>query len=136
MTDGRDYLPSDEVITEHAYLVARGVRALALVGHAPADELAMLRIATRLEAISVPGTVPFVLDRGDGICDFGFAASRWAVDLFRWVSIDPSVPRVQCARVVGLLLGYSAEAIERFEQEAPARLFGDASSASPERATS
>lgn len=40
---------SEDLIREHGYLVARGVRPLALIGHFNADPVAMERAATRLE---------------------------------------------------------------------------------------
>ena len=122
---GRDLRESDEVIQEHSYVVARGVRALALVGKCEADPLTMLRAATRLEALGDPAVVPFVVDLGAGHADCGFAAAGWVLDLYRWLALsDPAVvPPEQRERITGLLLGYSVEAIRLFEDRLPGRFF-------------
>jgi hypothetical protein len=118
---------SAELMREQAYLVARGVRPFALLGHCVGTQVMMLRVATSLEAAAIPGAIPFVVDRKDGFADFGFAAKRWALDLYRWAVVEKenAVPDEHRHRVLGLLLGYSAEAIEAFEQERSGRLFTD-----------
>jgi hypothetical protein len=121
---------SDEVIQEQAYLVARGVRALALIGICPADPLLMLRAATRIEAFADPAVIPFVVDRGDGVADCGVAGAAWALDLYRWVIASDALPPVQRERIIGLLLGYSADAVRLYEDRMPGRFFsGPTSSA-------
>ena len=127
---------TDAVLTEHAYLIQRGVRALALVGHCPADEFTMLRMVTRLESVDAPGAIPFVLDRGDGFADCGYAASPWVLDLYRWVATtdENAVPDVHRHRVLGLLLGYSSSAIESFEDRLAGRMFGGTPITSEQRA--
>ena len=40
--------------------------------------------ATRLETIANENVVPFVLDEGNGTAEYGYAATEWALDLFRW----------------------------------------------------
>ena len=75
--DADDCLPSDDLLAEQAYLVARGVRPLALAGHCPSQHV--LRAATRVERLAVPGVVPFVLDHRDGTASFGALVS------FPWV---------------------------------------------------
>lgn len=113
----RSYLLSegDEVVREHCYLVARGVRPMAHVGCCPAaDEVELQRLAVTLSNIAGDGgPIPFVVTRGDGIADYGFAACSWVIDLFRWATKD-AVPPLQRDRIVGLLLGYSSEAIARY----------------------
>ena len=53
--------------------------------------------------------IPFVLPRKDIECAMtGFAAAQWVVDLLAW-SYDQ--PIRQHHRIIGLLLGYSADAI-------------------------
>jgi hypothetical protein len=113
-----------ELVAEQAHLVASGVRALALLGSCPAEPQTMLRVSTQLENSGAPGAIPFVLDRGDGVADFGFAASAWVLDLFRWlVGAGESVPARHRHRIRGLLLGYSVEAIRSFEERCSGRLF-------------
>jgi hypothetical protein len=103
-----------EVLAEHARLVARGVRAFALAGHCPADKLPMLRAMTELGAANFPGSIPFVIDRGDGIADCGYSANRWAIDLYRYAARE--APEQQRHRIIGLLLGYSAQAIQEHDE--------------------
>lgn len=116
---------SDDLLSEQAYLVARGVRSLALAGQCESDPLVMLRAATRLESLAVPGAIPFLVDRGDGRADYGFAAAGWVVDMYSWIAQDTqdAVPEPQRARILGLLLGYSTEAIRLFEEGRSGRLF-------------
>jgi hypothetical protein len=118
-------LPAREVLREHAYLVARGVRPLSLAGHCHAadDPDALLHIATRVEREVEANAIPFVLDHGDGVVSYGYAESRWALDLYEWVVRDPSVPEEQRHRIVGLLLGYGAPAVSRYEEEGSGRRF-------------
>ena len=113
-------LPSPELLEEQSYLVARGVRAIALVGHCPTDGDLMLRVSTRLESAGHQGAIPFVVRRDADVADFGYAAARWAVELFVWAADTPDEQR---HRIIGLLLGYGADAIERFERGQSVRGF-------------
>jgi hypothetical protein len=126
ITDADVSLPSDEVLAEQAYLVARGVRPMALAGWCPADELVMLRAATRLEAAAEAGALPFVIDHKNGSATFGYAAQPWVLDLYEWVVCDTDVPQEQCERITGMLLGYAAEAISRYEANRVGRRFSSA----------
>ncbi len=114
---------TDNEIREHVYLIERGVRALAVVGNAEADSDEMLRISTRLESLAGLGVVAFVIDRGDGTADFGYACSGWVLDLYRWSVSEPAIPSDHRSQIIGLMLGYSAEAIRRFTEENSGRLF-------------
>ena len=115
---------SSELIREQAYLIANGVRPLALLGTCEAESTTMLRVTTQLENAAGPAAIPFVVDRGDGLADFGYAASAWALDLFRWLSrADSAIPAEQKHRIRGLLLGYGVEAIRSFEERSCGRLF-------------
>jgi hypothetical protein len=117
-------LSSDDVLAEQAYLVARGVRQLSLAGHCHADEPdLLLRIATQIEHHAQPNAIPFVLDHGDGTASYGYAESRWALDLYEWTVKDPSVPQEQRHRIIGLLLGYGTPAVSRYEDEGSGRRF-------------
>ena len=110
---------------EQAYLIARGVRALALLGHCSADPLEMLIHLSQLERSAEQGTIPFVVDRGAGIADYGYAAARWVVDLYQWVvtADAATLPTSHRDRIIGLLLGYSVEAIRNDEEQASGRRF-------------
>ncbi len=121
-------LPCDELLREQAYLVARGVRLLSLVGHLHTEgsQLLLLRVATELERHAQPGMIPFVVDHDDGVASFGFAESRWALDLYEWTVRDPAVPEEQRHRIIGLLLGYGAPAVARYEDEGSGRRFATA----------
>lgn len=105
---------------EHSYAVARGVRAVALVGSCVAEDFAMRVALERLEAVADVGATAFVLDRGDGFADTGYAGAAWAHDLYRWAvqQADDTVPQEQRHRIIGLLLGYSVEAVARFDEAA------------------
>jgi hypothetical protein len=115
----------EAVAQEHARLVARGVRAMALVGECEASETEILRIHTILEACACDTVLAFVVDRGDGIADAGYAAAPWVIDLYRWLITDNAVPEVHQHRIIGLLLGYSPTSIKENEEwmrYRPARL--------------
>src|SRR5436309_337175 len=103
-------VPTNDVLREHAYLIARGTRALALIGQCRAEPVTMLRMATRLERFGATGVLPFVFDQRDGHAIYGYAASRWALDLYRWIE-ESRVPGAQRHRILGMMLGYSVEAI-------------------------
>ena len=118
-------LSADEVLAEQAYLVARGVRRLSLVGHChPSDAPdLLLRVATQVERYAQANAIPFVLDHGDGTASYGYAESRWALDLYEWTVKDPAVPQEQRHRIIGLLLGYGTPAVSRHEEEGSGRRF-------------
>ena len=114
-------LPGNDVLLEHAYLVSRGVRPMALAGHCPADPMVMLRASTRLSTAAIGQDVlPFVIDNGDGTASCGYAAARWVIDLFESAFRDKHPNRHQ---ILGLLLGYSVPAISRHEENNSGRRF-------------
>ena len=120
----------DEVLGEQSYLVARGVRPLALAGHLLVEERDdLLRVSTRVERACVAGCLPFVLDHGDGTASYGYAAERWALDLYEWAVRSPHVPEEHRDRIIGLLLGYSGPSIARYEEEGSGRRFAISGSA-------
>jgi hypothetical protein len=117
-------VPNRDVLAEHAYLVAREVRPIAIAGHFHAEEVSTLRIATLIEDAAPPeGVVPFVIDHGDGTGSFGYAANRWVLDFYEWSVKDRAIPAQQRHRIVGLLLGYSPVAISRYEESGSGRRF-------------
>ena len=103
---------SDDAITEQSYLIARGVRPLALLGCVPAENDLMLKVSTRIETLAEGTVIPFVSDRGTGVADVGYAAEPWVADIFRWATHEAAAPHL--GRIVGLLLGYSTHAISEF----------------------
>ena len=121
--DGDGYLPSDDLLSEQAYLVARGVRPLALVGQCPAEPLTLTRVATRVEAQAHANAIPFVVDHHDGHASYGYASARWVLDLYEWVVLEEGIPQAQRERIIGLLLGYAAPAVSQFEEEGSGRRF-------------
>jgi len=123
-----DLLPSDDLLSEQAYLVARGVRPLSVAGSCTADPMVMLRVATRIEMAGCPGAVPFVIDHNDDTASFGYAGGAWALDLYEWANDSALVPQEQRHRINGLLLGYSVSAIGRHEDETSGRRFAALSS--------
>lgn len=117
-------VPNRDVLAEHAYLVARDVRPLAIGGHFPTGSASPLRIATLIEeAASGEDVLPFVLDHGDGSGSFGYAANRMTLDFYEWAASDRSIPEQQRHRVIGMLLGYSPVAISRYEETGCGRRF-------------
>jgi hypothetical protein len=109
---------SDDALVEHAYLVSRGVRPMALAGYTSSGDWEMTRATTRLERLASPGAITFVIPRDDGLADCGYGACRWAIDLYGWalVSRRDAMPARYRHRIVGLLLGYSPMAIRDFEE--------------------
>ena len=125
---------SIQLIREQAHLIASGVRPLALVGTCEAEPGTMLRVSTQLEGAASAQAIPFVLDRGDGLADFGYAASRWVLDLWQWLTHEGGdVPAIQRHRIRGLLLGYGVEAIRSFEERSSGRLFQEPVELRPSR---
>jgi hypothetical protein len=120
------YLPSQDLLAEQAYLVARGIRPLSLVGDCPADPMVMLRVATQVERATCSGAVPFLVDHGNGTASFGYAGAAWALDLYEWANRDPLIPEEQRHRINGLLLGYNVSAIARHDDENSGRRFASA----------
>jgi hypothetical protein len=119
---------SEEVLSEQSYLVARGVRALGLGGHLQVEDRDdLLRVATQVERAGREGCLSFVLDHRDGSASYGYAAGRWALDLYEWAILSPHVPEKQRDRIIGLLLGYSGPSIARYEDEGCGRRFASES---------
>ena len=105
-----DSTESAESAEEQAYLVSRGVRPLALLGTCDLDETVMADRFVWLNRLAAKyGVLPFVLPRKDFPCAMtGFAAAAWVVDLLAW---SYEQPLRQHHRIIGLLLGYSVDAI-------------------------
>jgi len=74
-------LQSDGLLREQAYLVERGVRSLAVCGTCSESEANQVPAVLALAGAYSPGAVPWIVCRGEGLFDYGFAASRWAADL-------------------------------------------------------
>ena len=105
---------TDDLIQEQAYLVSRGVRALALLNPVGLDAKEMEDAFIRLGQTVGGDIIPFVLPRRNADCAMtGFAAAQWVIDLLKW-SYDQAPVR-QHHRILGLLLGYSVEAIARHD---------------------
>jgi hypothetical protein len=114
-------LPSGEVLAEHAYLIARGVRPLAIACHFFVEELDPLMAVAAVEEHSYEGLIPWALDHGDGVGSCGYAREKWAIDLYEWAV--KKAPDEQREQIIGLLLGYSDYAIGRFTAEGTGRRF-------------
>lgn len=121
MVGAGDFLPSDDALAENAYLVARSVRAIAIAGNCEADPQTMMQAMSRLKIAGGTSAIPFVIDEGDGIATCGYASHPWAVDLLQWALT--SAPGKQVHRILGLLLGYGADSIERHEALGAGQLF-------------
>ena len=106
-------LPPDDTIQEQAWLIARGVRALALLGDVECDEKTMRKCFNKLGGIAGVSAIPFVIQiptANHAIA--GYAAAEWVIDLLKW-SYDQPVRNYH--QIVGLLLGYSANEIEQHD---------------------
>lgn len=79
------------------------------------DSFEVSRAVTRLENLAGPDVVAFALERGDKRVTLGYAAAPWMVDTYRWAV---NLEQPYKSRVIGLLHGYSATAIETFETRA------------------
>ena len=109
MVDGPTY--SDDAILGQAYQVARGVRALAIIGSCPSQ--AAQDTYGRLRSLGDPPAIPFVIGGLQEWATFGYASHAWVLDL---LVFSESFPVVHRDRVLGLLLGYSPDAIRSFEE--------------------
>jgi len=117
---GNEYLPSRDLLDAEAYLVSRGVRPVALIGHCPADPIIMLRIKGGLhKARQAQLVIPFIFAEGGepGSAAFGYASHRWCIDLLEW-AMSAAVPSARKHEILGLLLGYSPSAIARHQETA------------------
>jgi hypothetical protein len=131
MVGAEDPLPSDDALAEHAYLVARSVRPVAIAGNCDADPETMMQAMSRLKIAGGGAAIPFVIDEGDGVATYGYASHPWAVDLLQWALT--SAPGEQVHRILGLLLGYGADSIERHEALGAGRLFPEPGSLTSSR---
>jgi len=120
-----------EVLKEQAYLISRGVRPMALIGNCASDPETMLSTLKAIEECSESGAIPFVINKGHGSADYGYAASQWVIDVFSLFSrAESPVPERERGCILGLLLGYSSEAIGRY-----ARMYDLVVSGTDERPT-
>lgn len=108
-------IPPKEYIEEHAYLVHRGVRAMAIVGYCEASDANVQAVYFELHERAKGGPrspLVFVVTVG-GVLHYGYAARQWAADLYKYAMLE--APEVQRERIIGLLLGYGADAIDDFD---------------------
>lgn len=115
---------SNDSVREQVYLIERGVRSLALIGTCENGSKSPNQIADELDnfgLFNLTNTIPFVIEAHDKIY-YGYSNAKWAIDLFKWVMIT-EMPEIQRDRILGLLFGYSIEAIAHFEDSKSGRLF-------------
>ncbi|MBI4867845.1 MAG: hypothetical protein HY816_12930 [Candidatus Wallbacteria bacterium] len=106
----------DESCRAHALLVAKMRRFLAVVVELePGAPELLMEAALLLERNGVPGCHPFQVTRPDGCVELGYAKSRWAVELYRWLLTDSCVPERHRQRMQAVLLGFGAESIDSME---------------------
>lgn len=107
---------SDDLILEHALLVSRGVRYLALVDSTGINPEEMAEAWKRLAYVLGPDyALPFVLpDSGGRYANAGYAADQWAIDLFEWIHREGPPLRFR-HMIIGMLLGYSSAAIAKHD---------------------
>lgn len=108
---------SDDYILEHAYLVERGVRHMAIVGHVKGDNQTILEVESRLSIVAINSkAIPFIILRSDGIADCGYAKAAWVISLYQWLVQSPSIPEKHQHRIRGMLLGYDSNSIREHEE--------------------
>jgi hypothetical protein len=113
------YVPARAELDNEAYLVSRGVRPLALIGHCPSDPLVMCRVKTLLSRVRQAELVlPFIFTEGDHPeqAAFGYAAHRWVIDHLEW-ALGAALPAARRHEILGLLCGYSPAAIARHQEQ-------------------
>lgn len=112
---------SDGQIGEHAYLIDRGTRPMTLFNSFPNEAFLMARMLTRLEVCSIgfPNAIAFVIDE-EHFASCGFASHKWVIDLFVYAS---KLEEPHRSRILGLLFGYSNEAIAKWEDTESVKLF-------------
>lgn len=116
-----------ESAREASYLVARGVRPLALVYDGLADRDDLLKLASQLEAVGDVNCLPFVVDHGDGRAGCGYVGAEWVIDLYEWAT-SAVIPARHRHAVLGLLLGYDVGSISRHNEGLSCRRFEPISS--------
>lgn len=103
---------SEDLMVQQAYLVARGVRPLALLEPVGRNTAEMFEAWERVRSIAGAadrGVIPFVFPREDSDSAMvGFASHHWVIDLLQWTC--QQTPQ-QYHRIIGLLLGYSSDEI-------------------------
>ena len=74
--------PSDDCMFEAAWLVARGVRPMALLGTVSNDPKEMAKAHSRLGKQMADNVIPFVLPRENTpLAHIGYAAEPWVIQL-------------------------------------------------------
>ena len=110
-------LPSLQALSDAEYLIARGVRPMALVGDVVKEDrqkaLMIMKMVTNTGGIAT--MIPFLVKRDDDWYACGFTKHEWAIDLLRWLESE-DIPTDQRNRILGMLLGYSPEAIAHFDK--------------------
>ncbi len=101
------------LIKEHAYLISRGVRNLAIIdSHENTSENCSLFLRTKLENLSLdyPRIIPFVHEHSDSFLYYGFAKEPWVLETYKWAN-DSKIPDKYREIIIGLLCGYNTEAL-------------------------
>ena len=102
---------SDDALTEHACLIGRGVRPMALLGTTREDYPERLIILNNLDKAITSNALSFMLEVEDGCYHYGYVQSPWILDLYKWINSNPEPYR---GMVRGLLFGYSPSEIGHF----------------------
>jgi hypothetical protein len=124
----------DELLAEQAYLVSCGVRHLAIVGECKDTEFERLAAMTRLDRVALQyDCMSFVVSRQSevagvvGLADCGYCRHSWAVRLLEWASSQTPDDLIRDS-VLGLLCGYSSEAIAAFHERRSVRRLAESGS--------
>jgi hypothetical protein len=107
-------LPPESTLIEHAFLIACGVRPMALVCAIGNDPGAVYYVALRLDKYAVnagDNVIAFMVQDDNGVMQCGFAGAPWVIDMLRFAYSTAAADHKH--EIIGLLLGYSANAIDR-----------------------
>lgn len=96
---------------------------MSLIEWRASNPIELMRVSTLLDRCRQPGSLPFVVDHGNGSASYGYAGARWVVELYEWASSNMEVPQEKRDCILGLLLGYSVPSVADYEAEEPVRHF-------------
>jgi len=105
--------PEPEWLEDHAFVIARGVRPLALIGTFYTRNCCGTELLDSLRAVrGADDVVAFILPSFGGSMAYGYASHEWVVDFYRWAL--ENAPKPYFDYILGLLCGYSPQAVSDF----------------------
>jgi hypothetical protein len=102
-----------------AYLVEKGVRLIAQVGHfldLTKEDFTELYTEVQEAAHGSSRCLPFYTGEIGGPIIFGFARYRWAADMYEWLHSDEAgaLPPFIYHAILGMMYGYSGSEIREY----------------------